>query len=103
MGRFAKTVLATAMVGAGMTVLIPGAAIADEGNGDEQEGLVNVNDTQAIVPVNVCDNNVAVSLIQVVVQDVVVNIPILNRADDGSKQDNSGGKSCENDVTAKNF
>jgi hypothetical protein len=120
-----KTVLATALVGAGLATLAPGAAMANEdhGHGREhhqvhgQQGFVNVDDIQTIVPVNVCGNNVPVNVagVQVPIQDVAANIPVLSgseipvisdllgleKSDHGS---NVAGveKSCSNGVAASN-
>jgi hypothetical protein len=104
MARFAKTVLATAMLGAGMSALVPGAAIAQERGGDEQTGLSNVNDTQTIVPVNACNNNVPVNVlgVQVPIQDVAGTIPVLSPAEKGSEQAAGIAKNCENEVAAEN-
>jgi hypothetical protein len=121
-----KTVLATALMGAGLAALAPGAAMADEGHGHDrgherhdagQRGVVNVDDIQTIVPVNVCGNNVPVNVagVQVPIQDVAANLPILSgseipvisdllgleKSDHGS---NTAGnsKSCSNGVAAAN-
>jgi len=104
MARFAKTVLATAMLGAGMSALVPGAALAEERGGDEQTGLLNVNDTQTIVPVNVCNNNVPVNVlgVQVPIQDVAGTIPVLSPAEHGSEQSAGIVKKCGNEVEAEN-
>ena len=110
MARFAKTVLASAMLGAGMTALVPGVAMAHEHDdhhdrgGDKQTGLVNVDDVQTIVPTNVCGNNVPVNVlgVQVPVQDVAGNIPLLSPAEDGSTQEGSVNKDCGNAVEADN-
>jgi hypothetical protein len=103
MARFAKTVLATAMLGAGMSALVPGAAMAHEG-GTDQSGVFNVDDTQTIVPVNVCNNNVPVNVlgVQVPVQDVAGNIPVLSPVDHGSEQGAGVSKLCKNNVAAEN-
>jgi hypothetical protein len=105
MARFAKTVLATAMLGAGMTALVPGVAMADEHHhGDEQTGLANVDDVQTIVPVNACNNNVPVNVlgVQVPLQDVVGNIPIASPVEHGSEQAAGVAKECGNGVAADN-
>ena len=104
MARLAKTVLATAMLGAGLSALVPGAAIAQERGGDEQTGLANVNDTQTVVPVNACNNNVPVNAlgVQVPVQDVAGTIPVLSPAENGSEQAAGVAKTCDNDVAAEN-
>jgi hypothetical protein len=105
MARFAKTVLATAMLGAGMTALVPGVAMASEHHhGDSQTGLANVDDVQTIVPVNACNNDVPVNVggIQVPIQDVVGTIPILSPAKHGSEQAAGVSKECGNGVDADN-
>jgi len=114
-----KTVLATALMGAGLATLAPGAAMADEDHGHDagQRGVVNVDDIQTIVPTNVCGNNVPVNVagVQVPIQDVAANLPILSgseipvisdllgleKSDHGS---NTAGnsKSCSNGVAAAN-
>jgi hypothetical protein len=99
MAGIAKTMLATAMLGAGMTALVPGVALADT-----QSGLANVDDVQTIVPVNVCNNDVPVNVlgVQVPVQDVAGSIPLLSPVDHGSKQGAGVVKNCGNDVHAGN-
>ena len=97
MAIFRKTVLATALLGAGLASTT-GAAFAQE-----QSGAANVNDVQTIVPANVCNNNVPVNVlgVQVPVQDVAADVPILSGASHGG---NSAGvdKSCGNGVAADN-
>ena len=104
MAGFAKTVLATAMLGAGLTALVPGVAMADEHGHDAQRGVANVDDVQTIVPVNACNNNVPVNAlgVQVPVQDVAGNIPVLSPVDHHSKQAGAVSKDCGNDVAADN-
>jgi hypothetical protein len=104
MAGFAKSLLATAMLGAGMTALVPGVALADDHRGDEQTGLVNVDDTQTIVPVNACNNNVPVNVlgVQVPIQDVAGTIPVLSPAEHGSEQAAGIAKNCDNEVAAEN-
>jgi hypothetical protein len=102
MAGFAKTMLATAMLGAGMTALVPGVALASE-HGDTQTGLGNVDDVQTIVPVNACNNNVPVNVlgVQVPVQDVAGTIPVFSPADH-SQQAAGVSKACGNGVGADN-
>lgn len=98
-----KTLLATSLIGAGLASTT-GAAFAHEGHhdGDRQSGVTNVDDTQTIVPTNVCGNNVPVNAAgaQVPLQDVVGNIPILSPSDDDGGNTAGVNKSCKNEVDA---
>jgi hypothetical protein len=102
-----RSLTATALIGAGLAATT-GAAFAgdDQHDGDrtEQTGLINVSDTQTIVPVNACGNNVPVNVlgVQVPVQDVAGTVPILSPVEHGSEQGAGVSKSCENEVAADN-
>jgi hypothetical protein len=102
MAGFAKGMLATAMLGAGLTALVPGVAFAHEGD-ESQVGLINANDTQTIVPINACNNDIPVNVlgVQVPVQDVAGTIPVLSQGDDGAQSAGINNK-CDNDVAAEN-
>lgn len=66
--------------------------VSTEDEGDtEQSGLVNVSDTDTIIPTNLCHNDVPVNVlgVQVPIQDLGLNLPILSPSDDG------GGNSAE--------
>jgi hypothetical protein len=93
--------LATTLIGAGLAATT-GSAFAHEG--DTQVGLANADDTQTIVPVNACNNDVPVNVlgVQVPVQDVAGTIPVLSPAEHGSQQAAGVSKSCGNDVAADN-
>jgi hypothetical protein len=99
---FRKTVLATALIGSGL-VSTTGMAMAHEHHDAGQRGVFNVDDVQTIVPVNACNNNVPVNVggIQVPIQDVAGNVPILSPVKHGQ---NAAGidKSCSNGVKAHN-
>lgn len=96
MAIFRKTVLATALLGAGL-VAQTGAAFADE-----QDGLANADDTQTIVPTDVCSNDVPVNVlgVQVPLQDIAADVPILSGSDDDGGNAAGIKKSCGNDVDA---
>ena len=81
MAIFRKTVLATALLGAGL-VAQTGAAFADE-----QDGLANADDTQTIVPTDVCNNNVPVNVlgVQVPIHDVDAALGAGVAGDGGAK------------------
>jgi hypothetical protein len=103
-----RSVTATALIGAGLACTT-GAAFAGDGDGDrdrgtEQTGLINVADTQTIVPVNACGNNVPVNVlgVQVPVQDVAGTVPILSSVEKGSEQSAGNAESCANGVAADN-
>jgi len=102
-----RSLTATALIGAGLAATT-GAAFAGDGQHDdgrtEQTGLINVSDTQTIVPVNACGNNVPVNVlgVQVPVQDIAGNVPILSSVGHGSEQGAGVSKSCENEVAADN-
>lgn len=96
MAIFRKTVLATAMLGLGLAGQA-GAAFADE-----QEGVGNIDDTQTIVPTNVCGNNVPVNVlgVQVPLQDIAADVPILSGSDDDGGNAAGVEKDCSNHVDA---
>lgn len=96
MAIFRKTVLATALLGAGL-VAQTGAAFADE-----QDGLANADDTQTIVPTDVCSNDVPVNVlgVQVPIQDVSAGIPLLSGSDDNGGNASGINKSCGHRVDA---
>ena len=96
MAIFRKTVLATAMLGIGLAAQT-GAAFAEE-----QDGVGNVDDTQTIVPTNVCGNNVPVNVlgVQVPVQDVAADVPVLSGSDDNGGNASKIDKKCGHDVDA---
>jgi hypothetical protein len=101
-----RSLTATALIGTGLACTTGAAFAGDEHHdgGTHQSGLINVSDTQTIVPVNVCGNNVPVNVlgVQVPVQDVVGNVPILSSVDHGSGQGAGIAKSCKNEVAADN-
>ncbi|GAA4867609.1 hypothetical protein [Actinomycetospora straminea] len=101
MGFLRQSVLAATLISAGLASTT-GAAFAQEG--DSQVGLGNVDDTQTIVPVNVCNNDVPVNAlgVQVPVQDVAGTIPVLSPAEHGSEQAAGISKNCGNEVAADN-
>lgn len=107
MAYFRRAALAAALVGSGLAATT-GAAFASEGHhdhhrhGDEQNGIANVDDTQTIVPTNVCGNNVPVNVggLQIPLQDVVGNIPVLSGSDDHGGNAAGIDKSCGNEVDA---
>ncbi|GAA4867602.1 hypothetical protein [Actinomycetospora straminea] len=106
MNLLRRSLTATALIGTGLACTT-GAAFAGDGHhGDrtEQTGLVNVSDTQTIVPVNACGNNVPVNAlgVQVPVQDVAGNVPILSSVEKGSEQGAGISESCANAVEADN-
>jgi hypothetical protein len=102
-----RSLTATALIGAGLAATT-GAAFAGDGDhrdgSVEQHGLVNLSDTQTIVPINACGNNVPVNVlgVQVPVQDIAGNVPILSSVGGGSEQGAGVSKSCENEVAADN-
>lgn len=106
MNLLRRSLTATALIGTGLACTT-GAAFAGEGHhgghGD-QTGLVNVGDTQTILPTNVCGNNVPVNVlgVQVPVQDVAGTVPILSSVEKGSEQSAGVTKSCANGVQAGN-
>jgi hypothetical protein len=80
----------------------PGWGHSDEGN--DQVGLVNVNNVDALHNVNanlgVCDNNINVLGVQVVVEDVLngVGVPILSPGEhdaEGATPENCASASLE--------
>ena len=102
-GIFRKTVLATTLIGAGLASTT-GAAFASESHDDgSQHGLLNVDDVQTIVPVNACNNNIPVNVlgVQVPLQDISGNIPVLSPSEHGG---NAAGvdKNCGSGVAADN-
>jgi hypothetical protein len=97
-----RTVLATAMISAGLTSTA-GLALANDHDGDtHQKGLVNSSDFAPNTPVNVCNNNVPVNALglQVPVQDNAGSIPILSKAGHGNAATNA--KSCANPIDQDN-
>ena len=96
MAFFRKTLLATALLGAGLAAQT-GAAFADE-----QDGLANANDTQTIVPTDACANNVPVNVggVQVPVQDLAADVPVLSGSDDNGGNASGINKSCGHRVDA---
>ncbi|MDD7940944.1 hypothetical protein PHK61_21215 [Actinomycetospora lutea] len=99
MGILRKSVMAAALIGAGLTSTT-GAAFAQESV--TQDGMGNVNEVQTIVPTNVCNNDVPVNVlgVQVPVEDVSGAVPILSDADGAAAQPES--QSCGNKVHADN-
>jgi hypothetical protein len=104
-----RSLTAAALIGTGLACTT-GAAFAGEGHhGDhsdrtEQTGLVNISDTQTLLPTNVCGNNVPVNVlgVQVPVQDVAGTVPILSSVDKGSEQSAGISESCANAIEAAN-
>ena len=108
MARMRKAFLVTAMLGAGLASQA-GAAFAAEGHDgdhhrhhgeDTQSGLVNADDTQTIVPTDVCGNNVPLNLIglQIPVQDLAGSVPVLSGSGDGGGNAAKVDKHCGSDV-----
>lgn len=95
-GILRKTLLATTLLGAGLSGTA-GIALAD------QAGAANVDDVQTTVPASACNNDVPVNVlgVQVPIQDVAGNVPLLSGADHGGSA--SGvAKTCGNGVKADN-
>ena len=106
MNLLRRSLTATALIGTGLACTT-GAAFAGDGHRDdstEQTGLVNISDTQTIIPVNACGNNVPVNVlgVQVPIQDVVGTVPILSPAEGGSEQSAGIREACANAVEADN-
>ncbi|MCD2195437.1 hypothetical protein LQ327_18870 [Actinomycetospora endophytica] len=112
MATLRKTVLATAMISTGL-VSTAGMAMATEHGGDGghgktvQEGLVNVSGFAPNTTGDLCGNDVPVNAagVQVPLQDLGLNLPILSKAGDshgggGNSSANTG--SCSNPIAAHN-
>ena len=104
MATMRKAALVATMLGIGLASQA-GAAFAEEGHhhdGDTQRGLANVDDTKTIVPTDVCGNDVPVNAlgVQIPLQDVVGNIPLLSPSDDGGGNASQIQKNCGHDVDA---
>lgn len=69
-----------------------GSDVKTDDNGPTQQtGLVNVADTDTIVPSSLCQNNVPLNAlgVQIPIQDLGLNLPILSPSDD------NGGNASE--------
>ncbi|MBE7163521.1 MAG: hypothetical protein INR72_19955 [Williamsia herbipolensis] len=108
MARLRKAVMVTALLGAGLASQA-GAAFASDGHdhghrdhhrGDSQSGLVNADDTQTVVPTDVCGNDVPVNAlgVQVPLQDIAGDIPLLSPSDDDGGNAAGVQKNCGSDV-----
>ena len=102
-----RATLAVALVGSGLAATT-GAALADEGHhhrhheNTDQDGVVNADDTQTIVPTDVCGNDVPVNAlgVQVPLQDITPNVPVGSGSDDGGANAAGISKSCGHEVDA---
>jgi hypothetical protein len=111
MATLRKTVLATAMISTGL-VSGAGMAMATDHGGDGghgktvQEGLVNISDFSPNTTADLCNNNVPVNAagVQVPLQDLGLDLPILSKADDSHGAGNSSTNTgvCGNGIRANN-
>jgi hypothetical protein len=101
-GAFRKAVLATSLIGAGLASTT-GAALAHDGGGATvQKGLINSSDFAPNTSLEACNNDVPVNAlgVQVPVQDLAGDIPLLSKAEKGNAATNA--KSCHNPIAASN-
>ena len=109
MATLRRTVLTTAMISTGL-VSTAGMALATDHGGDGptvQEGLVNISDFQPNTTLDLCNNDVPVNAlgVQVPIQDLGLNIPLLSKAGhdhDGGGNSSTHSKSCGNGIAAQN-
>ena len=96
MAYFRRTVLALALAGSGLAATTGAAFANEEHHGDDQSGIANVDDTQTVVPTEVCGNDVPVNVlgVQVPVQDVSGNVPVLSPSDDDGTNGAGVEKNC---------
>lgn len=115
MATLRKTVLATAMISTGLVSTAGMALATDHGSdGDDsghgktvQEGLVNISDFSPNTTLDLCNNNVPTNVagVQVPIQDLGLNIPLLSKAGDhhdGGGNTGTNAKSCSNGIAGRN-
>lgn len=113
MSTLRRTVLATAVISAGLLSSTGMAFAGDSSDGHSngsghhegptvQKGLINSSDFAPNTPINVCGNNVPVNGAggQVPIQDNVLSLPFLSEAHHGNAA--SSSKTCANPISAVN-
>jgi hypothetical protein len=112
MATLRTTVLTAAMISAGL-VSTAGMALANDHGGDGghgktvQEGLVNISDFSPNTTLDLCNNDVPVNAagVQVPLQDLGLNLPLLSQAGDdhdGGGNSTTNAKSCSNGIAGRN-
>jgi len=108
MATLRTTVLAAAMISTGM-VSTAGLALANDHGSDGptyQEGLINSSDFAPNTTGDLCNNDVPVNAagVQVPVQDLGLDIPLLSKAGDDHGVGNTAtnAKGCGNGIAARN-